>query len=48
MKPARLTEASGNAGLNPDTMRVSKRYQEMSREDDVPHFSSSSRMSDVR
>ena len=47
MKSVRLTETSENAGLNPDFMKVSKWYQEMSREDDVPHFSSSSRMSDV-
>ena len=47
MKPARLTEAPDNAGLNPDTMKVSKWYQETTRKNDVPHFSLSSRMSDV-
>ena len=47
LKPARLKEAPENAGLNLGTMRVSKWYQKMSREDDVPHFSSSSRMGDI-
>ena len=47
MKPERLTEAPENAGIDPGIMRVSKRYQESTREDDDPHFSSSSRVSDV-
>ena len=34
-------------GSNPDIMKVSKWYQETTRKDDVPHFSSSSRMSDA-
>ena len=47
MKPERLTEAPENAGLNPDTTKVSKWYQETTRKDDVSHFSSFSRKSDV-
>ena len=37
MKPKRLTEAPENAGIDPSTMRVSKWYQESTREDDDPH-----------
>ena len=47
MKPERLTEAPENASIDPGTMRVSKWYQEPTREDDDSHFSSSSRVSDV-
>ena len=48
LKPERLTEApEKNAGIDPSTMRVSKWYQEPTREDDDSHFSSSSRVSDV-
>ena len=47
MKPERLTEAPENAGIDPSTMTVSKWYQEPTREDDDPHFPSSSRVSDV-
>ena len=47
MKPERPTEAPENAGIDPSTMRVSKWYQEPTREDDDSHFSSSSRVSDV-
>ena len=47
MKPEQLTEAPANAGIDPGTMRVSRWYQEPSREDDHSHFSSSSRVSDV-
>ena len=47
MKPERLTEAPENANIDPSTMRVSKWYQETTREGDVSHFSSSSRVSDV-
>ena len=47
-KPEQLTEAPENAGVNPGTMRVSKWYQEPTRDDDDSnHFSSSSRVSDV-
>ena len=47
LKPERLTEAPENASIDPSTMRVSKWYQEPTREDDDSHFSSSSRVSDV-
>ena len=47
MKPERLTGALENAGIDASTMRVSKWYQEPTREDDNSHFSSSSRVSDV-
>ena len=47
VKPERLTEAPENAGTDPDTMKVSKWNQDATREDVVPHFSSSSRMSDA-
>ena len=47
MEPERLTEAPENASIDPSTMRVSKWYQEPTREDDDSHFSSSSRVSDV-
>ena len=47
MKPERLTEAPENASIDPSTMRVSKWYQEPTREDDDSHFSSSSCVSDV-
>ena len=47
MKPERLTEAPNNAGFDPSTMRVSKWYQKPTREDDDPHFPSSSRVSEV-
>ena len=46
MNPERPTEALENAGIDPSTMRVSKWYQETTREDDDSHFSSSSRVSD--
>ena len=47
MKPERLTQAPENAGFDPDTMKVSKWYQETTRKDDVSHFSFSSRMNDA-
>ena len=47
MKPERLTEAPENASIDPSTIRVSKWYQESTREDDDTHFSSTSRVSDV-
>ena len=46
MNPERPTEALENAGIDPSTMRVSKWYQETTREDDDSHFSSSSRVRD--
>ena len=47
MKPEKLTKAPHNAGFNPDTMKVSRWYQETTRNGDVSHFSSTSRMSDT-
>ena len=47
IKSERLTVASENAGIDPSTTRVSKWYQEPTREDDDPHIPSSSRVSDV-
>ena len=47
MNSERLTEPSENAGTDPGTLSVSKWYQETTREDDISHFSSSSRVSDV-
>ena len=47
MKPERTTKTPTNAGIDPSTMRVSKWYQEPTREDDDPHFPFSTRMSDV-
>ena len=38
MKPERLTEAPENAGTDPGIMRMSKSYQETTREDDDSHF----------
>ena len=43
----RLTVAPENAGIDPSIMRVSKWYQEPTREDDDPHIPSSIRVSDV-
>ena len=47
MKPERLTEAPENAGIDLSTTRVSKWYQEPTRDDADSQFSSSSRESDV-
>ena len=47
MKSERRTEAPENAGIDQSTMRVSKWYQEPTREDDDPRIPSSSRVSDV-
>ena len=47
MKPEKLERAPKNAGIDPNTMRVSKWYRGSTREDDDPHLSSSSRVSDV-
>ena len=47
MKPERLPEAPGNAGIDLSTTIVSKWYQEPTRDDDDSQFSSSSRVSDV-
>ena len=47
MKPERLTEASDDAGIDPSTMRVSTWNQDTTCEDDVAHFSPSSRADDV-
>ena len=46
MKPERLTEAPENAGIDPSTVRISKWYQESTREDDDLHSPSSNRVSD--
>ena len=47
VKPERLTESPDSAGFNPDTMKVSKWYQEATRKSDVSHFSSSRGTSDA-
>ena len=47
MKPERLTNAPENAGKHPNTIKMKKWYLEPTREDDDPHFPSSSRASDV-
>ena len=47
MKPEGLTEAPDHAGLDPDTMRVSKWYQETTLQGDVAHFSFFSPTSDA-
>ena len=47
MKPEKPTKAMENAGIDPCTMRGRKGYQEPTREDDDPHFPSSSRVSDA-
>ena len=46
MKPERPTNALDNAGIDPNTMRISKWCQESTREDDDPLSPSSNRMSD--
>ena len=46
MKPEQLTKAPKNAGIDPSTMRVSKWHRELTREDDDPHFPSSTRVSE--
>ena len=45
MKSERVTEAPDDAGLKPDTMRVSKWYQEATHKGDFSHFSSFNRTS---
>ena len=47
IKPERLTKALENARVDPSTMRISKWYQESTREDDDPHPPSSNRVSDL-
>ena len=47
MKPEELTKPPENAGMNPSTMKMKKWYLEPRREDDDPHFPSSSRVSDA-
>ena len=47
MQPEKLTKAPENAGIDPSTTRVSKWCREFTREDDDPHFPSSTRVSDV-
>ena len=47
MKPDRLTKTPENAGIDPSTIRVSKRYHESTREDDDPHSPTSTRVSDI-
>ena len=47
MKPEKLTMEPENEGIDPSTMRVGKWYRELPREDDDPHFPSSTRVSDV-
>ena len=46
MKPERPTMAPENAGIDPSTMRISRWYQESTREDDrVSDFAGAERMS---
>ena len=47
MKPERLTGEPDSASFPPDTMKVSKWYQEATRKGDVSHFSSFSPTSDA-
>ena len=47
MKSEKLTWATENAGIDPSTMKMKRWYQEPTREDEDPHFSSSSRVSDA-
>ena len=47
MKPEKLTKAPENAGIDPSTMKMKKWHLEPTREDDDPHFESSSRVSDA-
>ena len=47
MQPEKLKGARKRRGIDPSTMRVSKWYRELTREDDDPHFPSSTRVSDV-
>ena len=47
VKPEKLTKAPENAGIDPSTMKVKKWHLEPTREDDDPHFPSSSRVSDA-
>ena len=44
MKLEIITKAPENAGIDPSTMRVSKWYQESTREDDDPHSPSLTRV----
>ena len=47
MRPEQLTKVPEIADIDPRTMGVRKWHQESTREDDDPHFSSSSRVSEV-
>ena len=47
MKPERHSQAPKNAGIDPSTTKISKWYQESTREDDDPHSPSSNRGSDL-
>ena len=47
MKPEKLTKAPENAGIDPSTMKMNKWHLEPTREDDDPHFPSSSRVIDA-
>ena len=47
MKPERFTETPDHAGVNPDTIRVSKWCRKTTLKGDVSHFSSFSRTSDT-
>ena len=47
MKLESFTETPDHAGVNPDTIRVSKWYRKTTLKCDVSHFSSSSRTSDT-
>ena len=47
VRPEKLTKAPENAGIDPSTMKMKKWHLEPTREDDDPHFPSSSRVSDA-
>ena len=47
MKQERLRDAPENAGIDPSTIRMSKWYQESTREDEEPHSPSLTRVWDI-
>ena len=47
MKPESLRKAPENAGIDPNTLRMSKNYQESTREDDDPHSPSPTGVYDI-
>ena len=47
VKPENLRRRQKNAGIDPTTMKMNRWHLEPTREDDDPHFPSSSRVSDA-